>query len=95
MNKITPIPCKKFKHASINEWLDKLHEEVSEVEELAQVPPFRHDTEEELTMELMDVITVCYSWLYALGYEGEKLNVLTNKVNEKNRVRGYHDENTN
>ena len=94
MSRVYPIPCGKFKNADVSEWLAKLAEEVDEVIELAEEPPFRTDEthEENLTMELMDVITVCYSWLYAKGYDGDKLDELTAKVNEKNRVRGYHDE---
>lgn len=50
------------------------------------------DTEKRLAEELTDVITVCVSWLDALGYDEKARERLQAQVNEKNRKRGYHDE---
>lgn len=44
---------------------------------------------DRLAEELTDVITVCTSWLYALGYDEEQRGEVQRRVNEKNRERGY------
>ena len=103
---IKPIPCKKFKNASELEWVAKLMEETDEaVQEAAILEEFADDegmvdsdkagivdVNNRLAMELTDVITVCVSWLYALGYDETAREKLQAQVNEKNRKRGYHDE---
>lgn len=42
-----------------------------------------------LAMELTDVKTLCESWLYAEGWDGEERGELQREVNEKNYGRGY------
>ena len=44
--------------------------------------------EREVDEEQADVITVCTSWLDALGYDEESRGKLQERVNEKNRRRG-------
>ena len=46
-------------------------------------------TERRLALELTDVITVCTSWLHAIGYHALGRGVLQFEVNEKNKKRGY------
>lgn len=43
-------------------------------------------------MEITDVITLCTSWLDALGCDEEERDEWQRRVNEKNRMRGYHEE---
>ena len=45
--------------------------------------------EEALAEKLTDVITVCVSWLDALGYDEEMRGELHRRVNEKNKKRGH------
>lgn len=96
---IEPIPCIKFKNASAFEWIAKLAEETSEVShEVVALVNTRYEKQDEtevrerLAEELTDVITVCVSWLYALGYDEVARGEVQRRVNEKNKARGYHDE---
>ena len=89
-----PQPCTKFRNAGIVDWAAKLNKEVYEVirgaayiERLADEAD--DDDVERLAEELTNVITVCTSWLDALGYDEEKRGELHRRVNEKNRERGY------
>ena len=47
------------------------------------------DDVERLAEELTDVITLCTSWLYAIGYDEYLRGELQRRVNEKNKARGY------
>lgn len=93
-----PRPCIKFKLNPISSWIAKLMEEMTEAVHVAAewaedddkkmegnviVPP------EDLAEGLTDVITVCTSWLDALGYDEVKRGKLQERVNEKNLMRGY------
>jgi NTP pyrophosphatase (non-canonical NTP hydrolase) len=103
---IKPIPCKKFKNASPLAWIAKIVEETDEVvQEAAILEEFADDegmvdsdkagivdVNNRLAIELTDVITVCVSWLYALGYDEVARDEVQRHVNEKNCKRGYHDE---
>ena len=103
---IKPIPCRKFKNASPLAWIAKIVEETDEVvQEAAILEEFADDegmvdsdkagivdVNNRLAMELTDVITVCVSWLYALGYDEVARDEVQRHVNEKNCKRGYHDE---
>ena len=89
-----PQPCTKFRNAGIVDWAAKLNKEVYEVirgaayiERLADEAD--DDDVERLAEELTNVITVCTSWLDALGYDEEKRGELHRRVNEKNEERGY------
>ena len=89
-----PQPCTVFTNAGTVDWVAKLNEEVYEVmlesayvERLADVAD--DDDVERLAEELTDVITVCVSWLHALGYDEQMRGEMQRLVNEKNRERGY------
>ena len=93
---IKPIPCRKFRDASTLAWIEKLAEEASEVaNEAAGLSCSRCEKLGEvkargrLAEELTDVITVCVSWLDALGYDEDARGEVQRLVNEKNRERGY------
>ena len=98
-----PQPCTRFRNAGTVEWIAKLMEETNEVvqeatflkEDADEDGMVDHDTyglvdvKERLAMELTDVITVCTSWLDALGYDEEARAETQERVNEKNKARGY------
>lgn len=100
---IKPIPCRKFKNSSTLAWIAKIVEETDEVvQEAAILEEFADDegtvdsdkvgivdVNNRLAMELTDVITVCVSWLYALGYDEVGRGEVQRLVNEKNKARGY------
>ena len=71
---------KLAKNYSSRDWYLKLQEEIFE----AFV-----STEKARAEEIADVITICISWLEALGYDEEKRSELFASVNEKNEKRGY------
>lgn len=98
-----PQPCVRFRNAGTVEWIAKLMEETNEVvqeatflkEDADEDGMVDHDTyglvdvKERLAMELTDVITVCTLWLDALGYDEEARAEIQERVNEKNKERGY------
>lgn len=99
VNMMRPQPCRKFKMISTADWITKLMEEVSEAirfavkrVELDDDKDWLDDEDmltDKLGEELTDVITVCTSWLDAFGYDEVARGKLHEKVNEKNRKRGY------
>lgn len=91
---IIPSPCRKFRGASTLEWVAKLAEETQEVIAEANVLEAGADVyvKNKLSEELTDVITVCTSWLDTLGYDEAARGRLQERVNEKNRKRGYFGE---
>ena len=100
-----PQPCTRFRDAGTVEWIAKLSEETNEAIQEAYIISQHEqsnkefpceamneviqDARERLAMELTDVITVCVSWLDALGYDEAKRGELNRRVNEKNEKRGY------
>ena len=89
-----PQPCTVFTNAGTVDWVAKLNKEVYEVmlesayvERLADVAD--DDDVERLAEELTDVITVCVSWLHALGYDEQMRGEMQQFVNEKNKAQGY------
>ena len=96
-----PQPCTKFRGAQTAERIAKLSEETNEV--IQEATEFwdldEHRgcleleavaaTADRLALELTDVITVCTSWLYALGYDEKARGEVQRRVNEKNKKRGY------
>jgi hypothetical protein len=46
---------------------------------------------EEMAEEITDIITVCTSWLEAVGYDANERRRLCKEVNIKNQRRGYLD----
>lgn len=91
---IIPVPCRKFRGASTLEWVAKLAEETQEVIAEANVLEAGADVyvKNKLSEELTDVITICVSWLDTLGYDEAARERLQERVNEKNRKRGYFGE---
>ena len=94
LNMTKPQPCTVFAHAGTVDWVAKLNEEVYEVMlESAYVERLAAEADdddiERLAEELTDVITVCTSWLDALGYDEKARGVVQWRVNEKNKKRGY------
>ena len=98
-----PQPCTKYRDAATTEWVAKLCEETTEVIQEAviledcadEVGTVDHDAygivdvKKRLATELTDVITLCTSWLYAIGYDEYLRGELQRRVNEKNKARGY------
>lgn len=91
---IIPVPCRKFRGASTLEWVAKLAEETQEVIAEANVLEAGADVyvKNKLSEELTDVITICVSWLDTLGYDEAARERLQERVNKKNRKRGYFGE---
>ena len=67
-----------------DEWFAKIMEEVFEAHEA--------DDKESLGYELADIITVCTSYLNALGYDERACAEFYRHVNFKNEQRGYFEE---
>lgn len=98
-----PQPCTRFCNAGTVEWIAKLMEETNEAiqeakkvyalekadEDGAEYAGCIGDAEVTLAEELTDVITVCVSWLHALGYDEYLRGEVQKRVNEKNKKRGY------
>ena len=95
-----PQPCTKFCDAKITAWIAKLSEETNEVVQEAENYEMVCknaaagtgdvlEAKDRLAEELTDVITVCVSWLHALGYDEEMRGELQKRINEKNKARGY------
>ena len=74
--------------ARIQEAVEAIREALK-VSRLAEVDGNFHDAEVDLAEELTDVITVCTSWLHALGYDEYLRGEVQRRVNEKNKKRGY------
>ncbi len=101
---IKPHPCTVvFQDADALDWVAKLIEETNEVVQEAVILEENADEDgtvdhdkyglvdvkKRLSMELTDVITLCTSWLDALGCDEEARGELHRRVNEKNEARGY------
>ena len=97
-----PQPCTKFEDAVTVKWVAKLSEETNEV--IQETPEYRtlfengysreypdraKAAKDRIALELTDVITLCTSWLHALGYDEKARGELQKRVNEKNKKRGY------
>lgn len=86
-----PLPVKRDKYGvevatsyTLDDWFYKIAEEVEEARIEAN-----NNNRKRLAEELTDVITVCVSFLNALGYNREARAELQRKVNNKNLQRGY------
>ena len=87
-----PQPCTKFRDAERMAWIAKLVEETNEVVQEAEIIEENWcsvSAADRLAEELTDVITVCVSWLDALGYDEYLRGEVQKRVNEKNKARGY------
>lgn len=101
---VRPLPCvrangKTFEKTTLREWLAKLHEEMTEMEEKAFVicglddypqKEKLHGThiETEFALECADVATVLASMQEAFGIDLEARNEAQRRVNAKNIERG-------
>ena len=89
-----PQPCTRFWNAGMVEWIAKLNEEVYEVIRRAayveRIADEADDDDDEacLAEDLTNVITVCTSWLAALGYDEARRGELQKRINEENKKRG-------
>lgn len=89
-----PQPCTKFRNAGIVDWAAKLNKEVYEViRRTAYIKRLADEADdddvERLAEKLTDIITVCTSWLHALGYDEYLRGEVQKRINEKNQARGY------
>ena len=90
---VLPIPVKKdsngklVKDYSYDDWTRKITEEFREILEEVLV-----EDNTRIAEELQDLITVCTSYLDFLGFDQKKRIELTKHINEKNRMRGYFEE---
>ena len=82
-----PVPCKV--NCSMREWFAKLEEEVTEAHEAAVLYENGLQHKRFIADELTDVITVCTSFLEAIGYNEHERMAVQRRVNEKNQRRGY------
>ena len=100
--KILPRPVirdgngKLIKYHTSRDFYLKLQEEIFEVMELKDLLErsclITPENEHLAAEEIADIITVCISYLNALGYDEEKRSEIFRRVNEKNEKRGYFKE---
>ena len=95
--KILPRPVirdgngKLIKDHTPRDFFLKLQEEIFEVMEA--IADGKDDIDDDnVAEEIADIITVCISYLNAIGYDEEKRSEIFAKVNEKNEKRGYFKE---
>ena len=89
-----PQPCNMFDVADGEAWAKKLGEHMYDVvRDAIYMEQFfdciERADEEALAEKLTEIITVCTSWIDALGYDEEARGKLQERVNEKNKARGY------
>ena len=75
-------PIQKY---DFHDWYYQLHNRIFFVVDEAT-------RDQDVSLELADVITVCMSWLEFLGYDEEKRNKLFATINEANKNSGYFEE---
>ena len=101
---VRPLPCvrangKTFEKTTLREWLAKLHEEITEMEEKAfgicdldgypqKEKLYGTHIETEFAMECADVATVLASMQEAFGIDAEARDEAQRRVNSRNRERG-------
>ena len=89
-----PQPCNMFDVADGEAWAKELGKHMYDVvRDAIYMEQFfdciERADEEALAEKLTEIITVCTSWIDALGYDEEKRGELQRLVNEKNKARGY------
>lgn len=89
-----PQPCNMFDVADGEAWAKKLGEHMyGVVRDAIYMEQFfdciERADEEALAEKLTEIITVCTSWIDALGYDEAKRGELQRRVNEKNCEQGY------
>ena len=92
-NMTKPQPCDMFDVADGEAWAKELGKHMYEViKDVIYMEQFfdciERADEEALAEKLTNVITVCTSWIDALGYNEVKRGELQARVNEKNLRRG-------
>lgn len=101
---VRPLPCmrangKTFEMTTLREWLAKIHEEITEMEEKAfgicglddypqKETLYGTQIETEFALECADVATVLASMQEAFGIDAEARDEAQRRVNNKNRERG-------
>lgn len=101
---VRPLPCvrangKTFEKTTLREWMAKLHEEITEMEEKAfgicdldgypqKEKLYGTHIETEFALECADVATVLASMQEAFGIDMEARDEAQRRVNNKNRERG-------
>lgn len=88
-----PQPCNMFDVADGEAWAKELGKHMYDVvRDVIYMDQFfdciERADEEALAEKLTDIITVCTSWLDALGYDETMRGELQKRVNEKNKKRG-------
>jgi len=91
---IKPQPCNMFDVADGEAWAKELGKHMYDVvRDVIYMEQFfdciERADEEALAEKLTEIITVCTSWIDALGYDEAKRGELQRRINEKNRERGY------
>ena len=89
-----PQPCSMFDVADGEAWAKELGKHMYDViRDVIYMDQFfdcvEREDEEALAEKLTDIITVCTSWIHALGYDEERRSELQKRVNKKNKARGY------
>ena len=92
-NMTKPQPCDMFDVADGEAWAKELGKHMYDVvRDVIYMDQFfdciERADEEALAEKLTDIITVCTSWLDALGYDETMRGELQKRVNEKNKKRG-------
>ena len=78
---------KRIKDYTMRDFYLKLQEEIFET-----IMAFKYSDKNTVSEEIADVITVCISYLNAIGYDEEGRSEIFRRVNEKNEKRGYFEE---
>ena len=89
-----PQPCNMFDVADVEAWGKELGKHMyGVVRDVIYMDQFfdciERADEEALAEKLTDVITVCTSWLHALGYDEKARGEVQRRVNEKHKARGF------
>ncbi len=90
-------PCQKFKNVGTQAQIDKLYEEFNEVvdAEIDLRIKITPENREHLAMEIADVMVCCTTMLDQLGLEPDDRERIYDKVYQKNKARGYYNDDPN
>lgn len=88
-----PVICdgngKRIKDYTTRDFFLKLQEEIFEVVDQHYMRDWSGSTNIGIAEEIADIITVCISYLNAIGYDEKGRSEIFRRVNEKNEKRGY------
>ncbi len=96
--KILPRPVihdgngKRIKNYTPSDFYLKFQEEIFEVVDQHYMRDWSGSTNIGIAEEIADIITVCISYLNAIGYDEKGRSEIFRRVNEKNEKRGYFKE---